>query len=224
MKKLLLLPVMLLGAFTAATAQGPVTTPTVDNPNAPEMKFEVLDHNFGTIKQGDAATYEFKFKNSGKEPLIITSASGSCGCTVPDWPKDPIRPGGSGTIKVTFNSAGKMGAQDKTVTLISNAKEGTLVLHMKGTVEAKPVDPAQTVPTGSTGTGTATGGKETKTVPATTATTKETKAVPATSTGGKTSPATSPKAATTTSTKESPKTVTATPPATKEAPKTSTPK
>ena len=73
---------------------------------------------------------------------MISKAEGSCGCTVPIWPKEPIMKGQQGTIKVTFNSAGKMGVQDKTVTLTSNAQQNPIVLHMKGTVE-KAADPTQ---------------------------------------------------------------------------------
>lgn len=105
-----------------------------ENKNAPDFKFETEEYNFGKIKQGESVTYEFKFKNTGKEPLIISEAHGSCGCTVPVWPKEPIMKGKEGVIKVTFNSAGKMGAQDKTVTLTSNSKGGQKILHMKGEV------------------------------------------------------------------------------------------
>ncbi len=121
---------------TAATA----TPAAADNKNAPDFKFEVEEYNFGKIKQGESATYEFKFKNTGKEPLLISEAHGSCGCTVPIWPKEPIAKGKEGVIKVTFNSAGKMGIQDKTVTLSSNSKTPTKVIHMKG--EVLPADPA----------------------------------------------------------------------------------
>lgn len=105
------------------------------NPNAPEMKFEKEVFEFGNIKQGQTVDYEFKFKNTGKEPLIITQAQGSCGCTVPTWPKEPIKKGETGIIKVSFNSAGKLGAQDKTVTITSNAKNNPVVLHVKGNIE-----------------------------------------------------------------------------------------
>lgn len=139
MKKLLLLPILALSVLTAS-AQAP-TTSGVDRPNGPVMKFDVLEHNFGTIKQGESVTFEFKFKNSGKEPLIINTAVGSCGCTVPEYPKEPIKPNGSGIIKVTFNSAGKSGPQDKTVTITYDTDK-TIVLHMKGTVEVAPAAPA----------------------------------------------------------------------------------
>jgi hypothetical protein len=133
MKKVLTIVALLFSASFVANAQEPAKA---DNPNAPEFKFEKEEYSFGNIKQGESVTYEFKFKNSGKDPLIITEAHGSCGCTVPQYPKEPIKKGQEGVIKVTFNSAGKMGAQDKTVTITSNAKTPTKILHIKGTVDA----------------------------------------------------------------------------------------
>jgi len=126
---------------TATPVQtSPATTaPAVqENPNAGEFKFDVETYDFGTIKQGESVTYDFNFSNVGKEPLIISEAHGSCGCTVPVWPKEPLKKGDKGQIKVTFNSTGKMGMQDKTVTITSNAKGGQKVLHLKGNVEAPP--------------------------------------------------------------------------------------
>ncbi|MFN8144277.1 MAG: DUF1573 domain-containing protein [Bacteroidia bacterium] len=106
--------------------------------NQASFKFETEEHNFGTITQGESVTYEFKFTNTGTEPLIISKAEGSCGCTVPIYPKEPIMRGQASAVKVTFNSTGKMGVQDKTVTLTSNAKQNPMIIHMKGTVE-KPI-------------------------------------------------------------------------------------
>lgn len=123
---------------TTAPTTTTTTTTTAPNPNAAAFKFEAEEYNFGTVKQGESVNYEFKFVNSGKENLVIDNAHGSCGCTVPTYPKDPVKPGETGIIKVTFNSTGKMGPQDKTVTLNSNA--GQKVLHLKGTVEAKPAE------------------------------------------------------------------------------------
>lgn len=82
-----------------------------------EMSFEEKEFDFGTIQQGATVTHEFKFKNTGGSELKITDAKGSCGCTVPEYPKEPVKPGESGTIKVSFNSAGKSGETEKTVTL-----------------------------------------------------------------------------------------------------------
>jgi hypothetical protein len=126
----------------AAPAQTTATTPAADNPNAPVMQFDVEEYNFGTIKQGDQVTYDFKFANAGKDALVISEAHGSCGCTVPEWPKEPVAKGGKGQIHVVFNSAGKQGMQDKTVTITSNAKGGQKVLHLKGNVEAPAAAPA----------------------------------------------------------------------------------
>src|SRR5436190_23033204 len=80
-----------------------------DKAASAEIKFEEEAYDFGTIKEGEKISHEFKFKNTGKSDLLITSATASCGCTVPEWPKDPIPPGGNGVIKVSFNSEGKGG-------------------------------------------------------------------------------------------------------------------
>src|SRR6478735_7201470 len=93
---------------TAATPAPATQAAPAANPNAPEFKFEVEEYNFGTIKQGESVTYKFNFNNTGKDPLIISEAHGSCGCTVPVWPKEPIKKGDKAQIKVTFNSTGKM--------------------------------------------------------------------------------------------------------------------
>ena len=138
-----LLLALFIGLTTVGFAQEKKTLDNLANdPNKADFKFETDEHNFGSIAQGESVTYEFKFTNSGTEPLIISKAEGTWGCTVPIWPKEPIMKGQQGTIKVTFNSAGKMGVQDKTVTLTSNAQQNPIVLHMKGTVE-KAADPTQ---------------------------------------------------------------------------------
>ncbi|MBK5285747.1 MAG: DUF1573 domain-containing protein [Bacteroidia bacterium] len=124
-------------------------SPAAVNPTAGEFKFNEEEFNFGTIKQGESVTHEFTFVNSGKDPIIITSAQGSCGCTVPVYPKEPIAKGEKATIKVTFNSAGKMGMQDKTVTIQSNAKTNPKVIHIKGNVDAPTTTP-ETVPAAPT--------------------------------------------------------------------------
>ena len=141
MKKNLLSFVFILATATAIYAQDKPTLNNVanENPNQAAFKFNEEEFNFGTIMQGDQVKHDFEFVNTGKEPLIISNAAGSCGCTVPEWPKEPIAPGAKATIKVTFNSAGKQGVQDKTVTLSSNAKQNPLVLHLKGNVD-KPIE------------------------------------------------------------------------------------
>ena len=94
----------------------------------PELSFDKKRHNFGEILQGESVSCLFTFTNFGKGDLIISQAKGSCGCTVPEWPREKISPGGNGEIKVTFNSAGKSGKQNKTITLVTNAIPNTTVL------------------------------------------------------------------------------------------------
>jgi len=141
MKKNILSIALLLVASVGMYAQDKpkLTDVANDNANQAAFKFSEEEFNFGTIMQGDQVKHDFEFTNTGKEPLIISNAAGSCGCTVPEWPKEPIAPGAKAMIKVTFNSAGKQGVQDKTVTLQSNAKQNPLVLHLKGNVD-KPVE------------------------------------------------------------------------------------
>lgn len=92
-------------------------------------------YNFGKIKKGEVVSYAFKFKNTGRIPLIIKDAMATCGCTVPEPPKAPIQPGKENEIKVVFNSAGKpVGAVDKVVTVTSNALNTTVQLHMIGEI------------------------------------------------------------------------------------------
>jgi hypothetical protein len=103
----------------------------------PEMNFQTTDHDFGTIKEGDVVEYTYAFKNTGQAPLIIQSAQGSCGCTVPEWSKDPIPAGGTGFVKAKFDSNGKPNAQNKTVTVIANTWPKQTVLRFKAMVLAK---------------------------------------------------------------------------------------
>jgi hypothetical protein len=107
---------------------------TADKPekgDLPEMKFEEEVHDFGKITQGEKISFAFKFKNTGSKNLIISGASGSCGCTVPSYPKEPIPSGGEGKIDVLFNSEGKSGLQEKTVTIITNCEPATRILKIK---------------------------------------------------------------------------------------------
>ena len=103
----------------------------------PKFDFESDNHEFGPITEGEIVSYNFKFKNSGKAPLIITQASASCGCTVPEYSKDPIAPGQEGFIKVTFNSEGKHGMTSKTVTLLANTVPNTKVLTISADISKK---------------------------------------------------------------------------------------
>lgn len=94
-------------------------------------------YDFGTVKEGDIVEHVFTFKNTGKEPVILNQVSASCGCTTPDYTKTPILPGATGEIKVSFNSAGQAGVQQKIVTVSSNSENGVTTVQLKGTVEKK---------------------------------------------------------------------------------------
>ena len=110
---------------------------TVVNGDAPAISFETIDYNFGTIKKGEKVRYSYKFKNVGKAPLIIANAEATCGCTVPEVPKTPIKPGDEGEIGVVFDSAGKSGLQDKVITVTSNAAAPVVQLHLRGEISEK---------------------------------------------------------------------------------------
>lgn len=101
------------------------------NSDLPNITFEEEEHDFGRITQGEKVSYAFKFTNTGKNNLIITSAHGSCGCTVPEWPKEPILPGKEGKINVIFSSEGKSGIQEKTITIVTNCEPSTRIVKIK---------------------------------------------------------------------------------------------
>ena len=107
------------------------------NEGAAAMTFSKMEHDFGTINEGDIVETIFTFKNTGKTELIITKAVGSCGCTIPEWPQEPISIGGSGEIKVKFNSNGKPNNQRKTITLTTNTAQGKEVVVIKAQVNPK---------------------------------------------------------------------------------------
>ncbi|REE00586.1 DUF1573 domain-containing protein [Marinoscillum furvescens] len=101
----------------------------------PSFEFPEESHDFGEIKEGDVVEKIFKFKNTGEAPLIISSATASCGCTVPVWPKEPIGVGEEGEIKVRFDSKGKPGIQNKTVTITANTYPKVNRLKIKANVQ-----------------------------------------------------------------------------------------
>lgn len=115
----------------ATPAATPATKP--EGP-LPAFSFGNELHDFGTIKDGDVVEHVFSFTNNGAAPLIISDAKGSCGCTVPEWPKEPIPVGGSGDIRVKFNSKNKPGIQNKTVTITANTWPTTQRLRIKANV------------------------------------------------------------------------------------------
>lgn len=96
------------------------STPGDTTRGVAEMTFEKTVHNFGEIQQGEKVEYSFKFTNTGSKDLLIQSAVSSCGCTVPDWPKEPVRPGESSYLKVVFDSHGKEGFTEKEISIKAN--------------------------------------------------------------------------------------------------------
>ena len=111
------------------------------NPNVPRFKFDTEVLDYGTIEHNADGNREFKFKNVGKEPLIISEVHGSCGCTVPTAPKDPIKPGETGVIKVHY-ATDRIGAFEKTVTVTSNADTPSKVIKIHGVVNPDPTPAA----------------------------------------------------------------------------------
>jgi hypothetical protein len=105
-----------------------------NNSSLPDIKFEEETHDFGRITQGEKVTYAFKFKNTGGANLIISSANGSCGCTIPSYPKKPISPGEEALIDVVFASEGKSGVVEKSVTLVTNCEPSTKIIYIKANI------------------------------------------------------------------------------------------
>jgi hypothetical protein len=132
------------GADSSATSGSSVSRTSVSSSipdaltpapaDAAVLTFEKPGYDFGKIKEGEKVHYNFKFKNTGKSPLIITNATATCGCTLPEPPKDPIQPGAEGVIKVVFDSTGKSGMQDKVITVTSNGNPSVNDVHLVGVV------------------------------------------------------------------------------------------
>ncbi|MBK7028558.1 MAG: DUF1573 domain-containing protein [Bacteroidales bacterium] len=116
----------------------------VNNPNTasgkadkdalPVLSFEKDFHDFGKLQTGEKVTYSFKFKNTGNSMLVISTVTTSCGCTVSDYPKQPIKPGEDGTVDVSFDSEGRHGIQNKSITVFSNTQPPTTQLSIKALV------------------------------------------------------------------------------------------
>ncbi len=119
-----------------ATASGKTATPG----SAPSITFVDAKHDFGKITQGEIVSYSYVFVNNGGSDLVISSAQGSCGCTIPDYPKGAIKPGAQGKVDVKFDSAGKSGLVQKTVTLVTNCTPSTVVLTIAATVDVPEED------------------------------------------------------------------------------------
>lgn len=142
MKKLFLI-LLAAGALSACNNTGKSSdsaatdTTTAVKTDPAIIKFNEESYDFGKIKESEKVTHVFKFYNGSTQPLIISNAVASCGCTTPTWPKTPVLPGKEGEISVTFDSAGKQGLQDKQITVTANTDPAQTVVHLIGEVLAK---------------------------------------------------------------------------------------
>ncbi|MDP2724075.1 MAG: DUF1573 domain-containing protein [Bacteroidales bacterium] len=142
--KHLLWMVMLVVIATSCANSGSkkISTDLVNNPSsakttatdAPQIKFEKTEHDFGRIIQGERVTYQFKFTNTGQSDLLISKVSTSCGCTVGKYTKTPIAPGESDFIEASFDSSGRKGIQKKTITVLTNTQPNTTTLLIKAEI------------------------------------------------------------------------------------------
>ena len=134
---------------TPAADTTAVNTDAVNNPNTgmeeavptgptTSVQFDQMEVNWGKIKEGDIKEHTFTFTNTGSNDLIISNAKGSCGCTVPYYPTEPIAPGAKGEIKVSFDSKGKSGVQQKQVTITANTDPSITTLNISSEVEGGP--------------------------------------------------------------------------------------
>jgi hypothetical protein len=105
-----------------------------DSASFAQISFETTVHNFGDVNQNEKVEQIFKFKNTGTAPLILQNVLTTCGCTVPEWPKEPVAPGAEGELKVIFDSTAKIGRQNKVITIRSNSKEGDFRLRISAMV------------------------------------------------------------------------------------------
>lgn len=128
-------------AATATPAENNLSTDLIDNSNTAatetpagpvtEITFDSYDHDFGQVKEGEQVEHTFMFTNTGENDLIISDAKGSCGCTVPYYPREPIAPGATGEIRIKYDSKGKSGMQRKNVTITANTDPGKTVLNIQ---------------------------------------------------------------------------------------------
>ncbi|KGL63886.1 DUF1573 domain-containing protein [Polaribacter sp. Hel1_85] len=150
-KTTILLAFVITASFFTACKDGGNATSKINKANLEKAETRDLEikkgtalitldkkvYDFGTVNEGDIVETSFKVTNSGKTDLVITNAQASCGCTVPVWPKAPIKPGDSGEVKVKFNTTGKPNRQQKSITLTTNTESGREILTLKGSVTPK---------------------------------------------------------------------------------------
>lgn len=147
MKKILLLALSLtVAGVGAAQAQTTATAAGATKVAGPQVQFDEVKYDFGSVVQGGTVDHTFKFKNVGTAPLIISNIGVSCGCTTPGWTKEPVAPGKTGTITAHFNSASKLGMQNKVLTVESNSVGGATTVALVGEVK----EPGAAAPTATT--------------------------------------------------------------------------
>jgi hypothetical protein len=135
MKKVLLLALSLTATAYTVQAQAAKPGNATAKVAGPAITFEEMKYDFGSVAQGAVVDHVFKFKNTGTAPLIISNIGVSCGCTTPEWTKEPVMPGKSGSITAHFNTAGKLGMQNKVLTVESNAAAGSAMVSLVGEVK-----------------------------------------------------------------------------------------
>jgi len=137
-----MLAMLVIQACNSGNREG-LSTDVINNPNSasgnpdgglPRIEFEKDVHDFGKVIQGEIVTFGFKFKNTGNADLVISQVKTSCGCTVPKFPKEVIKPGEEKVLSVTFNSEGRKGVQNKTATVVSNCQPNTKIIRIKAQV------------------------------------------------------------------------------------------
>jgi hypothetical protein len=126
-----------IAAFFAVVSCSQTPQPAAAQKTGAAIEFETTEHDFGTIPFKGDGTFEFVFRNTGKEPLLLTNVRSSCGCTVPEWPKEPVNKGKQGVIKVRYNTR-ISGNFAKSISVYTNTGEGPIVLVIRGKVEAPP--------------------------------------------------------------------------------------
>lgn len=140
---IVLVILVLLTAGCSNDRKDKLSTDVITNPNTasgnpendlPVIEFEKDIHDFGKLIEGEKAVYSFKFRNTGKTDLVISQVNSSCGCTVPRFPKEPVKPGEEGQIRVTFDSSGRKGVQNKAITIITNCQPNSTVIRIKAQV------------------------------------------------------------------------------------------
>ncbi len=135
MKKIFASVVFVLATFTISCSQT-ATTGNEESVFGPAIQFETENHDFGVIEQGSPGTFVFVFTNTGTEPIILSNVKSSCGCTIPEWPREPINAGESNSIQVKYNT-NRIGPFSKSISVYSNAQEAPILLRIKGEVKAK---------------------------------------------------------------------------------------